>query len=315
MHVLGIDAGGTKSVAYIADRDGRIVGEGRGGGANLQAHGELEVEKVLHDAIEQAAGERDIAVSAVCLGIAGVDRPDDERIVRGILRRLGFKSHVLIVNDALIALTAGVGDDPGIVVVSGTGSIVYGVNRRGVAARAGGWGSVLGDEGAGSWIGKRALVAVMRAFDGRGPATRLTPLMLEHFGVARPDGLVREIYERDGARAAVASAGVIVDRARQEGDVVAEEILRDASRELAESVRSVAMRLNMRGDAFRTVLAGGVFRVIPWLAADLAVRLEEVIPRSTVVRLHAEPALGAVRLALREAAGGVRIPPYIDSGS
>lgn len=315
MHVLGIDAGGTKTVAYLADADGRVVGEGRAGGANLQAHGELEVEKALHQVIEQAMGEHEVAASAVCLGIAGVDRPDDASVVRSILRRLGFKARVLIVNDALVALVAGTGDEPGIVVISGTGSIAYGVSGRGVAARAGGWGSVLGDEGAGYWIGRRALVAVMRAFDGRGPSTRLMPLMLKHFQVTRPDGLVREIYDRDAARHAVAAAGVIVEQARQDGDVVAAEILRDASAELAEAVRSVAARLDMRGDAFRTVLAGGMFKVIPWLAADLTRRLEDVVPRSSVARLEVEPALGAVRLALSEARGGAHIPPYVDTST
>lgn len=313
MHVLGIDAGGTKTVAYLADGEGRIVGEGRASGANLTAHGELEVEKVLHRVIEQAVGDREEAISAVCLGIAGVDRTEDVDVVRGVLRRLGFRTRVLIVNDALVALVAGAGDGPGIVVISGTGSITYGVSARGVAARAGGWGSVLADEGAGYWIGRQALAAVMRAFDGRGPATRLTPLMLEHFQVARPDGLIREVYDRGETRRIVAAAGVVVEHARAEGDVVAGEILRDASAELAGAVRSVAARLDMRSESFPTVLAGGMFRVIPWLAADVTRRLQEIIPLSSVARLEIEPAIGAVRLALREARGGAHIPPYVDT--
>jgi BadF/BadG/BcrA/BcrD ATPase family len=91
MYVLGIDAGGTKTICYLADGEGRVVGEGRGGGANLQAHGELEVEKVLHAVVEVACGDRAILPAAVCLGIAGVDRPEDDRVVRGIMRRLGFR--------------------------------------------------------------------------------------------------------------------------------------------------------------------------------------------------------------------------------
>jgi N-acetylglucosamine kinase-like BadF-type ATPase len=313
MYVLGIDAGGTKTVAYLADADGRIVGEGRAGGANLQAHGELEVEKAVHHVIEEALGDRDVAAAAICLGMAGVDRPDDASTVRSILRRLGFKSRTLVVNDALVALVAGVDTQPGIVVISGTGSIAYGVSGRKVAARAGGWGSVLGDEGSGYWIGRRALVAVMRAFDGRGPSTRLTPLMLEHFRVARPDGLVHQIYDRGIGRHAVAAAGAIVERARAEGDLVASEILQDASIEIADAVQSVASRLGMRGEAFPTVLSGGIFKSIPWLVADLARRLEDVVPRSAVSLLEVEPALGAVRLALREARGGAPVPPYLDA--
>src|SRR5687768_18478082 len=82
MYVLGIDAGGTKTVCYLADVNGTIIGEGRGGGANLQAHGELEVEKVLHGVIEEAVGDRAILPIGVCLGVAGVDRAEDDRIVR-----------------------------------------------------------------------------------------------------------------------------------------------------------------------------------------------------------------------------------------
>lgn len=77
MYVLGIDAGGTKTLAYLAGEDGAVLGEGRGGGANLQAHGELDVEKVLHGVIEAALGDRAIGVDAVCLGMAGVDRAED----------------------------------------------------------------------------------------------------------------------------------------------------------------------------------------------------------------------------------------------
>ena len=190
MHVLGIDAGGTKTVALLADGDGRIVADGRAGGANLQTEGELQVEKVLHDVIEQVTRGRNITPAAVCLGMAGVDREADGRTIRDIMRRLGYRSNTLIVNDALIALVAGAGASPGLVVISGTGSIAFGVSHRGLAARAGGWGPTLGDEGSGYWIGRRALEAVTRDADGRGPRTELTQLVLDHFQLPRPQSLV-----------------------------------------------------------------------------------------------------------------------------
>lgn len=311
MYVLGLDAGGTKTMAYLADADGAIVGEGRGGGANLQAQGELEVEKVLHAVIESAIGDRPIRPSAVCLGIAGVDRPEDDVIVRGILRRLGFRAHMLVVNDALVALVAGVGDAPGVVIISGTGSIAYGVNPAGFAARAGGWGYVLGDEGSGYWIGRQALRAVVREADGRGPKTRLSPLVLEHFGVAHAPGLVREVYDKGLRRHLIAALGPLVEQARAERDVVASEILREAADELSRAAMSVVERLEMRGQAFRILLAGGMFRVIPWLAEDVQRRLAEIAPRAAVAPLDVEPALGAVHLALQDVRGGARVPTYV----
>src|SRR5438552_4197397 len=181
MYVLGIDAGGTKTVCLLADGEGTIVSESRGPGANLHSAGELTVEKVLHEVMETAIGDRDVTPAAICLGIAGVDRDDEARTVSAIMRRIGRKSRVLVVNDALGALVAGAQDAPGIVIIAGTGSIAYGRNTRGEAARAGGWGHMIGDEGSGYWIGREALAAVMRAGDGRGPATQLTVEILQYF--------------------------------------------------------------------------------------------------------------------------------------
>ena len=91
-HVIGIDAGGTKTLCQLADASGLVLAEARGPGANLQAAGELQVEKVLHEVMEEAIGDRPIVPSVICLGIAGVDRPDDAAVVRGIMKRIGFKA-------------------------------------------------------------------------------------------------------------------------------------------------------------------------------------------------------------------------------
>lgn len=313
MHVLGIDAGGTKTVALLADAEGRIVSEGRAGAANLQTEGELEVEKTLHTVIDLATEGRDVALSAVCLGVAGVDREDDARIIRGIMRRLGYRSNAVIVNDALIALVAGAGANPGVVVIAGTGSIAYGVSRHGLAARAGGWGPTLGDEGSGFWVGRRALAAVMRDADGRGPRTALTAMVLGHFSLPTPQALVAEIYHQTQGRRATASLAAVVDRARAEGDPVAMEIMTGAADELALAAASVITRLEMRGEQFSILLAGGMLRESQWLASEVRRRMAEVAPRSTVAPLTQEPAVGAVRLAIAQARGSLRIPPYIDS--
>ena len=311
MHVLGIDAGGTKTVCLLAGEDGRIVAEARGPGANLQASGELEVEKVIHRVIEDAIGERDLRPDAVCLGIAGVDRPKDSEAVAAIMRRLGFKSRTLVVNDALVALVAGAGDQPGVVIVAGTGSIAYGRAADGRAARAGGWGYLLGDEGGGFWIGRAALVAVVRQFDGRGPATLLTDLVLEQMGLSSPRELIHAVYDRGMQRQAMAAMASVVQRAAESGDAVAREILGRAAGELAGAAASVITKLGMRGDVFPTVLAGGVLRGIPPLAQEVSLRIAEIAPRTDVRPLEAEPAAGAVFLALRLARGQVAVPSYV----
>lgn len=309
-HVLGIDAGGTKTVCLLADDTGRVVAEARRGGANLQAVGELEVEKVLHDVMEEALGDRAIVPAAICLGIAGVDRPDDSAIVRAIMKRIGYKARVLIVNDALVALEAGAPGEPGVVVISGTGSICYGRNASGEAARSGGWGYVLGDEGSGYWIGRAALRAVLREADRRGPRTALTRLLLDHFGVTQAQGLIHAVYHGTLKPSAIGALAKSVQIAFSEGDDVASGILRGAAKELEASAISVARRLEIVGDPFAFVLSGGIFRAVPWLQQELELRLPAAAPRSVVRLLDLEPATGAVAFALQEAHGGARLPTY-----
>ncbi|MEX2271320.1 MAG: BadF/BadG/BcrA/BcrD ATPase family protein [Vicinamibacterales bacterium] len=316
--VLGIDAGGTKTVCQLADENGRIIAESRGPGANLQAAGELAVEKTLHNLMDEAMAaqaEANARVDAICVGMAGVDRPSDAQVVRGIMRRIGGAAKVLIVNDALVALEAGAPGAAGVVVIAGTGSICYGRNDKGQAARAGGWGYVLGDEGSGYWIGRHALRAVVREADRRGPRTSLTPKALAHFGVDRPQDLIHEIYYggmKPGAIAALASA---VQAAFVEGDAVAAGILEVGVRELVSSAASVVERLHLDQEPFTFVLSGGIFRAVPWMREQLAVRLGRVAPDATIIHLGVEPAEGAVRLAMALVRGDARVPVYVDAAA
>jgi N-acetylglucosamine kinase-like BadF-type ATPase len=310
LYVLGLDAGGTKTVCLLADGDGQIISIAKRGGANLQASGELEVEKVLHDVMEEAIGEREIAPAAICLGIAGVDRPHDLDVIRGIMRRIGYKARILVVNDALVALEAGAPGQPGVVIISGTGSIAYGRNTAGQAARSGGWGYVLGDEGSGYWIGRAALRAVLREADERGPRTALTPMLLDHFDVAEPQELIHEIYQSNLRPSAIGALASCVQQAFAQGDDVAVGILQGAVHELESAGMSVARRLDLVGASFPFILAGGIFRAVPWLQQELSRRLPELSPASRAEPLIREPAEGAVLLALQDARGVARVPVY-----
>ena len=310
MPVLGIDVGGTKTVCLLADEQARVVAEGREEGANLQGAGELALEKVLHSVMEQTLQGTGIIPSAICLGIAGVDRASDEAVVRSIMNRIGYRARILVVNDALVALQAGVGDDAGIVIVSGTGSIAYGRNARGEASRAGGWGYVLGDEGSGYWIGRLALRAVVRHADGRGRETALTPRLLAHFGVQRASELIHQVYHEELSPRSIAAAARYVQQARDEGDVVATGILNRAADELVTAANAVMTRLELADSGFTFVLSGGMFQAVPWLHHQMQILLPGLAPQSTVMRLGVPPALGAVRLALAELQGGAKLPVY-----
>jgi N-acetylglucosamine kinase-like BadF-type ATPase len=311
MLVLGIDAGGTKTVCQLADEHANVLAETRGSGANLQASGELEIEKVLHEVIDGALASATARPAAICLGMAGVDRPRDADVVRGILLRIGHRSQPFVVNDALIALEAGVPGGAGVVVVAGTGSIAYGRDAGGRAARAGGWGYVLGDEGSGYWLGRQALRAVVRAADGRGRQTLLTKRVLAHYQVQRPQDLVWEVYHSGLRPTAIASLAAEVGAAAAEGDALARHIIDAGAIELAGAAASVANRLSL--DACPVVLAGGILRGVTPLRDRVLAELARVMPRADSRVLGVEPALGAVRLGIALAAGRPAIPTYVDA--
>lgn len=293
-HVLGIDAGGTKTVGLLADETGAVVGEARGTGANLQTHGELSVEKVFDGIMETLSREQPI--SAVCLGIAGVDRPHDESVIRGILRRLGHRETARVVNDAAIALVAGSPERFGVAVLAGTGSIAYGADRSGRTARAGGYGFLLADEGSGYWLGHQALRAAVRATDGRGPQTRLRDLIFEALGVASVAELIPRVYEKGLPKHRIAALASLVQTACDQRDEVATTLIDAAGRELGLSARSVARQLRLGDEPFPVVLAGGVFKGCPSVADTFARQLD--LPAGRPALLAVEPARGAVALAL-----------------
>lgn len=296
-YVLGIDAGGTSTVGLLADETGRVLREARAGGANLVAHGELGVEKILYQVID--ALDAPGPVAAACLGIAGVDRPEQKSLIGGVLRRLGMRQAVRIVNDAVVALVAGAPDGVGIVLVSGTGSIAYGADPAGRTARSGGWGPLLGDEGSAFWLGQAAVRRGIRAADGRGPATMLYDRICAAIGVgvpSPPGELVKWFYDQDLARNRVAELARLVEETAADGDAAAAALLDEAAAHLARAARAVASRLTFPGP-YPLVLSGGAFRACPSLPRRLEERLG--LPAARIVRLEVEPAHGAVALALQ----------------
>lgn len=312
MYVVGIDAGGSKTVCQVGEPDGRVLREARGAGANLQSAGELLVEKILHDVMTEALAGINEAPASICIGMAGVDRPNDARVMRAIVSRLCRGTRALVVNDALIALEAGAPGAPGIVLIAGTGSIAYGRDAHGRAARAGGWGYILGDEGSGFWLGRQALRAVLRAADQRGEPTALAAPVMAHLGVAREQELVQPVYENGLKPTLVAGLASIVGDVADAGDAVAMRIIDVGADELAAAAASVARRLNLADLDISLPLAGGVFRAVPRVRTGVIARLAERLPHARPALLSTEPATGALRLAAALLLGEVRVPVYLD---
>jgi N-acetylglucosamine kinase len=315
MFVIGVDGGGTKTAALLTDA--RLVPLGRGwsGPANFLRVGlETAVASVLA-AIQQACGQAGVTLSeitALGIGLGGVDHPTHHRRMREALsaalnappkQRGGVVAPVrwgpenlLLTTDADIALAGATDCQPGIVIISGTGSIAYGMNSRGQRARSGGWGPTFGDEGSGYDIARRALRAVVSSYDGRLQPTLLSDRICRHFGIESPADLPPLIYGNE--RVNIASLTELVIETARDGDTIAQHILRDAADELARAVIAVIRRLRMQQDEFRVCYVGSVFLAGEMILTPLGERVRAVAPRAILAPPLFPPTVGAIKLAL-----------------
>jgi N-acetylglucosamine kinase-like BadF-type ATPase len=299
-YVLGVDGGGTKTRAVVADSRGQLLGEGRAGPSNPLRVGVSDSTSAVREAVERAcvaAGLRRHDLSAAEIGLAGVKREDiRERMRAALAAELGIES-LEVVTDADIALYGATEGKPGLVVIAGTGSICCGVNARGRKACAGGWGPVAGDEGSGSWIARRALNAVARANDGRGRKTSLTEAARDYFKVERAEDLSTAVYAPNMTNKRIADFGRHVIDAAKRRDAVAREILDEAGRELARAASAVAKKLKMERERFQVAYVGGVFAAGGLILDPLREELERAAPRAHLAPPLLAPAEAAARMA------------------
>jgi N-acetylmuramic acid 6-phosphate etherase len=304
--LLGIDGGGSATVAVVAafedERLGRVLGRGEAGPSNPQVVGYAAsmaaLEAAVRDAFRDAGLSRCPAASA-CLALAGAGRDRERSEYERWAASRNLAAHFLQVHDALPVLAAGTDEGWGIAVVSGTGSLIYGADRAGRTARAGGWGYLLGDEGSGYWTTLESLRAAARAADGRGPATALQARMLAALDCKQTSDLVAAVYGSTRDRRELAALAAVTSAAAAAGDAVARSILGRAAEELSLGIAAVARELDLVGQPFPLALAGGVLSGCVLMRDLLTAQLqqEKLLPSS--VRLVEEPALGAAVLAAK----------------
>ncbi|MDR7865893.1 MAG: BadF/BadG/BcrA/BcrD ATPase family protein [Sporomusaceae bacterium] len=242
--LIGIDGGGTKTVACAADLSGRLLARTETGAANYHIIGLPAFAALVAGIIDDLAAAAGLAradLTLVSLGLAGADRDRDRRLLLGALADMGCPC--LVNSDARIALAAGLGDrGEGIVLIAGTGSIAYGRTRGGEIIRAGGWGHLVSDEGSGYDIGRQAIARGLKAAEGRDIPSPLLEHIIARLGVADIAGLIAFIYSPAAAKADIAALATTVAAAAAEGDELAAAILADAAVELAGLVCSVIAR-------------------------------------------------------------------------
>lgn len=243
--LLGIDGGGTKTVAMLSNQDGSVSGQGQSDGSNAQGTGVLaEMEAAIQQALAQAGLPASTAFAAVVVGLAGAGRPEDRPPVEDWLRARFPSARTLLVTDAELILAALEGR-PGLAIISGTGSIVWGQDQQGIPARAGGWGPLLGDDGSGYQIGLEALRAITRAWDQVDPPTLLTGPLLSALGLNAPSELVRFIGRTAPPPASVARLAPLVLDCASTSDDAAIRIIAGASSALARQAMVVVRRLDL----------------------------------------------------------------------
>ena len=315
-YYIGIDGGGTKTVCLLSIEDGTIIGRGSAGPSNYQVVGIKQTRSAIEACVKEAiakSGSQIAEIQHITLGMAGVDRPEDHKVVNQILDTLDVRFGTRIIdNDAVIALAGTTLGRPGVVIICGTGSIAFGINQAGKRCRAGGWGHILGDEGSGYDIGRRAMAAALRDADGRGDATTLKQMLMEHLQLPVIEHLLSRVYRDNMPRHAIAGLAPLVLEAASRGDNVSQDILSHAGSELAQGAISVIRRLGMEQDGFEIGLVGGVLGTESRLTSMIKELTQHAAPHSRVITPRFDPVVGALLLALKLTDQGLT-PDIVDN--
>ncbi len=304
-YFLGVDVGGTKTHALIADESGQALGFATGGPGNWEGVGYDGFTRVLLDTTARALGQAKINVKQIAgagMGIGGYDWPSERQDHLEAIRPIGLECPLEIVNDASLGILAGASEGWGVSVVSGTGCNARGWNRDHTRqGRAVGGGSRWSGEYAGGYdIVARAMRAVTFEWLKRGPSTALTRVFLEYTGARDLDELVEGVYLE---RFQFDSALVLkVFETARTGDPQAQAVMRWAGKELGEIGVGVINQLEIQKESFEVVLIGSLHGASPLLDETLRNTVLETAPKARFVRLTVPPVVGGVLLGM-EAAG------------
>ena len=298
----GIDGGGSRTRALVVDLDTGEAARAEAGASNPNSVGAaVAVEHVMTALAHALAtlGRPKSDLRALVAALAGVGRQETADAMKDLLSRHLTASQVMVIPDALAALAGGSAGEAGTVLVVGTGSVAFSESGQGRVVRAGGYGYLIGDEGSGFAIGRRGLMAVMQAMDGRSAQTALTEAACNWFGCAGPLDLVERVYRADHPVGLVASFAASVVSFRNQ-DAVAHEIVRAALSEHVRLIESVRRQLG-REAAAAVVVTGGLYEGDSSLLRDLSAAL----PQSSCRLPERSAVEGAVLLAVRAERGGL----------
>jgi N-acetylglucosamine kinase-like BadF-type ATPase len=315
--VLGFDGGGTKTDCVLMDESGAILARSQAGPSNPLRVGFGAAMHSIRDAARQAIAQAMLpahaAANAVCAGLAGAGPSESAEKIRALLAAEFPESKVQVCTDLDLALAAA-GDGPAIVLLAGTGSFAVGRNAAGETARAGGYGSQIGDEGSAYDIGRRAVLTAMHENDRTGADALLGQRLLRELGCAnwsevktRAQAASDEVFPR--LFSVVAMVADWIETSTESSSETAARnsalgILRAAAFDLGLLAENLAERLHLRGTRFAVAKTGGMIGRSKYLENQIDERLRNAFPQAEIGSLNVSPAEVAARLALRLLTGG-----------
>ncbi|HSL93474.1 MAG TPA: BadF/BadG/BcrA/BcrD ATPase family protein [Bacillota bacterium] len=307
-YYLGIDAGGSTTRAAVCDASGTILSRGVGGPANyLHTERNLFIDS-LTTALYAALPVPASGMASVCIGMAGLGRQCDRQSARSVLSKITplFDS-AEITHDARIAWAGATALAPGIVLISGTGSIAYGVDAEGKEHRAGGYGPHYSDEGSGFHMGRQAVKYCLRVADGRSDHSLLVDLTCRRLGVSDAHELAAAIASDCFSRQEISLLTEVIRVAHRQGDENAGAIIARASGDLADLIFAVARNgAFTQNGAAQVALSGGTLKAVPELAA-MVTEITKQRLGAAVVKGALSPLGGALLIAM--SAGGLTVNP------
>lgn len=297
-YVIGVDGGGTKTVAILADFQGKTLKRIEAGSTNPYKLGmekaTLNLKQILFK-VSKSFPEKEIALAYLALA-GGLERDKRKKIQIERILEKEFSFPILVEGDQRAAFCSGTDLKTGILIIAGTGSISMGW-RGEKEAISGGWDWLLGDQGSAFWVGRKALENVIKSLDGRTtPFPYLKKLIFKEYKIKEEKDLYQKFYGSDFVEK-IASLSKIVERASRK-EKIAQEILEKAAKELAQMAAAVIKKLKFQGN-FPVVLVGGMFNS-KIVLSSLKKELGKIVPEADFILPKTEPAMGAVKLAIKK---------------
>jgi glucosamine kinase len=299
--VVGVDGGGSSTRVIVADDRAQVLHKVTGNGSAVTPGAEADSAEVIAALVRNAVIDAEMGhllPRALVVGVAGVGREAQKIALQQELERLEIAHAVIVISDAEAAMEDAFGEGPGILLIAGTGSIAWGRSPAGTMQRCGGWGPIIGDEGSGAWLGRKALQVIAAAHDGREPETALTGALLTALEL---DDVASTIaWAASAAPSDLATLAPAVLSAAEVGDLRANTIVTMAVEELALHIRALARELFVdERAAIPVALHGGLLGKGRPMRKRLEHRLKTLVPGSVVRHQPVDAARGSVQLALR----------------